>query len=183
MTEYEVALAKLRTAAEGEGEEAAKAKKMLAALDESEPDGDEPKEAPPEDPKAKATANAHVRVAGALAGSMSALERDVAELKAQAEATKKEALFASRPDLAKAVVKELADLPFAQAKALVDVIPRTSVKPAASAVVPATRGDKQGSPVIADLAAAQMAEAMGTSTAAVGVIDQGNRLVFGGRIG
>lgn len=178
MSDYQDALAKLRKAAEGDDEEAADAKKMLAALDES---GEEDK--PAEEPKDEAKANAHTRVAGALAGSMSTLERNVAELMAQAETAKKEALFASRPDLAKAVVKELADLPFAQAKALVDVIPRTSVKPAASAVVPATRGDKQGSPVIADPMAAQMAEAMGTSTAAVGVVDQGNRLVFGGRIG
>lgn len=129
----------------------ARAKAALAAMDDEEPDGDEKAKAehsePDGDEKAKAAASAKAAAAVApLAATSASLEARLAALEAEREQERKAALFAARPDVGAETRKALAHLPSVQVKAILDSMPKREPKPAATATVPATRGETQEGP-------------------------------------
>lgn len=174
------AVATLRKMAE-EGDE--KAKKMLAFYDE-EGDKEEAKaeseekpadEEKPDDAAAKAMVSA--RAAARVAAHGSDLEHRLAMLEAERDDERKVALFASRKDLAPGMVAQLATMPFAQAKAIVDAMPKPkAAKPAATVAVAATRG---GDGVSQSPQAHELDVAMGFAAAPGGIRIDGNRQVLG----
>jgi ClpP class serine protease len=162
---YEDARAALGELAGGEGEEAVKARRALAAMDEEEkPEAAEEKpadeaaeEKPPEDaraegppaedeekkPAAKATVSA--ATAGAVAAHSMDLAARVARLEAQNEGLQRREFLSSRPDLSPDLVRVLATRPLADVRAIVGAIPapkspKLGDKAAASRVT-ATAGD------------------------------------------
>jgi signal peptide peptidase SppA len=131
------AIAALRKAAEGDDENASKAKKMLAALDE-EPDGDEG-EAKAEDdgdgaPPPKKDEKKSDGESQALAAA------------ARAEASERSVLMASRPDFTKEQRATLAKAPIEVVRDAVATWSKAAAvaKPAAAAQVTGTRGEGQG---------------------------------------
>lgn len=157
-TKYEEARAALEEAAKGEGEEATRAKKALAAMDE--PSEDESEEDKPEEEAAEseeepaaalAAGTVSAATAAAVGGSANDLAKRLAALEAKHESTERRAFLASRPDLAPAFVKTLAKLPLADVKAMVNAIPKPAapspVSTAAASIPSATRGAGQGAAV------------------------------------
>ena len=158
MSAFNEARAALEKAAESDNEEEAKkAKAALAALsaeDESEdkPDDEEKKDDEPEaekkddEPEAKASAPSAISAAtaGDLAATVQSLSAQVATLTSLHESTEKKALFASRPDVSKDLVKVLKGKPLAEVREILAALPRKGSQLAATAVVPATRGATQG---------------------------------------
>lgn len=157
MSKLDDARALLEEAAKGEGEEADKAKKALACMDESEsgdddeeasgddkPADDEESEKPPkdEDEEASATSSA-VRATATMAAAVTDTERRLRMVEKELEDTKREKLFASRPDISVAVKKALAKAPLSMVREVIDGTPKQALKPAATAVVNATRGEGQ----------------------------------------
>lgn len=144
---YEDAIAALRKAAEGDDDEAKKAKRMLAAeLAEDEAPAEEPKK----DDKAKAANDPPSEEpkkddeeAKALAGR--ALAESAKAMKATEDLERRQ-LLATRPDFDEATRELLATAPLEQVRAFVAKAERKAVKPAAAAVVPSTRGEGQGGP-------------------------------------
>ena len=146
MTEDEKARTALKAILDDEkSDEKAKnrAKAALAAMDggedekNDEPDGDESKAAA----SAKATA-----AVVPLATSHANIEARLAALEVEREEERKAALFAGRPDVGAETRKAISHLPSAQVKAILDSMPKRVPNPAATATVPATRGDKQAGP-------------------------------------
>lgn len=127
----------------------ARAKAILAAMD-GEPDGDEEKpkdkaegdeeHKEPDGDEAKAKAAA-APAAAAPAGDASAI---AARALALAEATRRDQLLGSRPDLSADQRRALAVVPVEALASALSAIPRASGKPAATATVAATRGEGQG---------------------------------------
>lgn len=184
---YEDAIAALRKAAEGDGEEAAKARRMLAAMDDSdgEPDGDEPKkeegeaEGDDEGDKKHDGDEAKSQAIAALAKTGNSLEARVASLELQLEGERKAALRASRPDVAKSVHDALSVLPIAQYSAALGKIEKPKrPNPAATATVPATRGEVQGTRSMISPNAQQMAVAMGTAKSENSGVKRGDNAIF-----
>lgn len=173
----------------------ARAKKALAAMDD-DGDGEEPKsEGEPKDdepekdkPAASARAgapNVRASTAGELAGKVSELEARLARTERERDTERRDALLASRPDLPAELRKVLSSKPFAEAKAIVDAMPRTAPKPAAAASVPVTRGEGQGEGSAARLAPeakTALDAQMGLASAKPGVIEQGSKLVLGAMV-
>jgi ClpP class serine protease len=133
--------AALAKAAEGDDkEEAARAKRALSAFDDDEDkkakassDEDKEKEAKAKAaaaPAASVTASADPVVAAlqsqiqAQAASLKALQDQAAVKAAAEESAARDALFASRPDVAPTVIATVKDFPLAAAKAVLDAIPR-----------------------------------------------------------
>ena len=146
MTEEEKARAALKAIVDDEKSDEkakARAKSALAAMDgeddkkTDEPDGDEA--------KSKASAKAAAAVAP-LAATSASLEARLAAIEAELEGERKAALFAARPDVGAETRKAITHLPSAQVKVILDSIPKREPKPAATATVPATRGETQTSP-------------------------------------
>lgn len=145
---YEDAIAALRKAASSDDEEEAKkAKRMLAAeLAEDGPpaepekkdeeskgakgEGDPPAPEKKDDEEAKALATRALSAAARAEKATEDLER--------------RQLIASRPDIDESTRELLASSPLEQVRAFVAKHPRKAVTPAATAVVPATRGEGQG---------------------------------------
>jgi signal peptide peptidase SppA len=188
---YKEAVAALRKAAESDDkDEAEKAKRMLAAVEENEEDSDEEasedddadkdeKAEDEEEEKEAATSGSGSSASTPveLAAVVQAQGQELRELRAEREAAKKDALFASRPDLAKELVKVLRKKSYAEAKAIVDAMPAPKKpKPAASASVIGTQGATQG------LAAApnpEMDRVMGISRESAGVKREAFAVKFG----
>lgn len=189
---YEDAIAALRKCAQGDDEDAKKAKRMLQAelADDAppasdEPDGDEPKEnaqaeGPPVPPKKED------EDAKALKADVAALKAGEAARQAQAVALERASLIASRPDFSAehAATLAKATTPIELVREQVASIPRGIVrKPAAAAAVTGTRGEGQGDGTAARQmpeAASAMARAMGLeSQSHTGVVDAGNVLTLG----
>jgi ClpP class serine protease len=139
--------AALAKAAEGDDkEEAARAKRALSAFDDDEDkkakassDEDKEKEAKAKAAAATAasvTASADPVVAAlqsqiqAQAASLKALQDQAAAKAAAEESAARDALFASRPDVAPTVIATVKDFPLAAAKAVLDAIPRGPGLPA-----------------------------------------------------
>lgn len=155
MSAFDEARAALEKAAESDNEEEAKkAKAALAALsaeeseDEEKPEGDESTDE--EEPAAESKkddepdASVSASTAGDLAAMVQALTAKVERLTTTHEAEARKALLASRQDLGPDLLKYLATKPLAEVKGIVAAIPRKGTNKAATAVVPSTRGDGQG---------------------------------------
>lgn len=148
---YEDAIATLRKVAEGDDEEAAKAKRMLKAeLDEApaEEKKDDPAPAPEEGKAADAATALVKRVEQAAADAATAKVTAEAAARAAVEAERTQ-LLASRPDLAPelAAVMRKASTPIETVRDVVATHPRGKVPvPAAAAQVAGTRGEGQGTP-------------------------------------
>lgn len=194
------AIAALRKAAKN-GD--AKAKKMLAALDDedkkdedadadADAEGDDKDKDEDGEKKDEGSARGRTvtaRAAGRLAAAGSATERRLAALELQLEASQRDALFAERPDIAPSVRKALAEVPLAQAKAIVEATPKPKLpKPAAALTTPTgIRGEGQesseGAPGhLPPDQKAQMDIAMGLVSRETVVRDEGHRLVLGATV-
>jgi ClpP class serine protease len=184
---YEDAIAALRKAAEGDDEEAKKAKRMLAAelADDKDGDGsDEP--AATDDPPAPAPDKKEEEDAKAIA--LRALAKVHSMEAAQAKATveqERAQLLASRPDFAPEMQKILATASIETVRDMCANLPKVAraAAPAASAVVPSTRGEGQGDGTASRLPPSdklRLDQAMGIAPqGAVGAEVRGNRLVLG----
>lgn len=143
MSAYDDAVAALREAAEGDGEEAENAKRMLAALEgkgekpADEPDGDE---APPADGEQKPAEDAKTAATSATSARASVDTED-----ARLDRIERRQLMATRPDLNEAQRAALAKVPVGALEAALTAIPRgPTQKPAATTQVGGTRGAGQG---------------------------------------
>jgi len=168
MSKYAEARAALEEAAKGDDEEAKRAQRALAAMDEekdesaeSEDDEEKDESAESEDDEEKdesaasaataATAavssgTVSASTAGGLAARVNELGAEVAQLKRSNESSERRTFLASRPDLSKDLLKVLDGKPLAEVKAIVNAIPKAKApKHAASAAtVGGTRGEGQG---------------------------------------
>lgn len=141
----EEGLAKLRKAAEGDDEEAKKARRMLAAMDEDE--GDEPgAEGGDDEPDAKATAASAEDEAPPPKDDGEDDESSAKAIAAQALATAQRAeraqILATRPDLSAEALENLSGVPNEALASVLKTIPR--VMPAAPKAAAPTRGEGQG---------------------------------------
>lgn len=147
------ARAALQKMAEGDGDEATRAKAVMAAFGEEKPAEEKPK--PKEEEPAKETAAAAAasepaadpkkeeQATTATAKALVKLgeqDRRLAELEAIHEKTEREKILATRPDLTKAQLEALADEPLAKLPKLLALIPAPKVDPAAASRVTATSG-------------------------------------------
>lgn len=183
--------AALEEAAKGEGEEAEKAKRALAAMDEedeteeeeSSAEGDEPEEEPDEEEAAAAGARVPASAAAALVATTSDSERRLAAVEQRLERQERAELFASRPDIPAGVVKALAGVPLAEVRKIVAATPKPKTpKPAATATVQATRGEGQGNadaPRLPPNEKLALDRRMGLVATKPGVEERGNKLVLG----
>lgn len=151
--DIDTARAALERAAEGEGEEAEKARAALKALNGEGEDPPAEEEASSEDddddePSKEAATTSPAPAASSTPSAdpaIAALTARLEKLENKSDAGKKAALFASRPDLPKETIAALKTTPFAQAKAIVHSIPKpaptSGKRPAAAASATATRGN------------------------------------------
>lgn len=194
LTEYLAALA------EGDDkEEAAKAKKALAALLAEDSDGDndgdkkeEPKEAASaedkkEEPgavKAEDEKEMSAKAMTEMRASLIAAQREIhtikAGLSAEKDALVREKIFAGRPDLSVDTVKALASVPTKDLQTVIDTFPRIANPAAASFVVGARGNTQTGKEEIAARPeeAAFIAERMGRRNAKAEIRSEGRDLVL-----
>lgn len=197
--EYQDARAALEKIAKGDGDEAKRAQRALAAMDEDDKpaDGDKPKEGTDGDkPKEGAEgegdkpkddddkdgdkpAAVSASTAAALAAHGNTLEARVAALETQGEAKDRSTLLASRPDLGPELVKVLSTKPVAEVRSIVAAIPKPSIpNPAAAASSQGTRGESQGAPS-PSVQASELDLRMGLVPHVLGVKREGNVVRFG----
>jgi ClpP class serine protease len=186
-----------RAAADGD-------EKAQAALDvlNGDAEAEEPKADEDEEEEKEATASASTprRAAssgsGVSADSAAGLARIVAKqgkrleaLERQKDALERSALLSARPDLGKELVEHLATMPYRDAKAIVDKMPKPHVPNktdrAAGTVVGATRGATQTDPTTAPPSTSKTADelefdrAFGTVGAeSTGIRREGTSLIF-----
>jgi ClpP class serine protease len=152
-----------RAAAEGNE----KAQLALAALAE-DPPGDDDEEKPDDDEPdaersaASGAASVSASSAADLANVVKAQGKRLAALEKEKDSLASKALLASRPDLGKALAAHLATMPYADAKAIVDKMPKpaapSKADKAAGTVVAATRGNTQIDPTTAPPSTAMSAD-------------------------
>jgi ClpP class serine protease len=168
--------------AEGDGEDADKAKKALAAMDNEEPakaeapppapekkKDEEPAkaEAPPPAPEKKKDEEEGAKALVSLTARMHAMEAERAQEKEQVE---REKLFAQRPDFSAETKATLAKAPITMLREAVAKWPRIAGGPAAAATVTGTRGasdvgDGAGTSQLAANEKAELDERHGTRRA------------------
>lgn len=192
MNEDEKARAALKAIIEDEKSDEkakARAKRALAAMDESDVDDEDEKAKAAraqaeEDAKAKAAqSNASkgdedVTAATALAE----VHKLRAELAQRDEATERSTLLASRPDFSAEHIATLRKAPLSLVREQVEKLPRVAFAPAAAAGVQPTLGMGQGggpAPHLPPEEKARLDAAMGLSTSALGVVDNGREQLFG----
>lgn len=193
MSLYTDARSALEEAAKGDDEEAGKASKVLNYMtgleneDESdetpseESDKDEPS-TESEEPKDEDEPEASTVVA--LAAKVEEQARQIAALTAQSTVQ----FLATRKDLSPALVAVLKNKPLAEARAIVDALPKQAgkKKPVVTATVAATRGALQGDvneSRQAPDAASKLRDRMGLGEpAARGVENKGVRLILGASV-
>jgi ClpP class serine protease len=160
----------LKKMAEGDDEDAAKAKKMLAALDEKD-DGDDKAEDPPADDKPKDDKDDDSKASAAINAA------------ARAEASERSVLMMSRPDFSKEQRATLAKAPIEVVRDAVATWPKATAPKVPIDVTPAaTRGATQkdaGGSRLPPGEKAQLDAAMGLVKTERTVEQQGNRLVLG----
>lgn len=171
-SKYDEARAALEEAAQGEGEDAEKARRALAAMDDEAPeesaetDDEEPsaesEESDDEEEEEKPSSSAArsgsrtvpASTAGELGAAAQALGTRVAKLERKLEARDRQILLASRPDLSPELVKVLETKPLAEVKAIVGAIKKPKAPKLGSAAAPAmpaaTRGEGQGTGTTGD---------------------------------
>ncbi len=147
------ARAALEKAAEGEGEDAEKAKRALKALDAEPPAEEEEEESASKSDEDETTASAARRntvssaTAAELATNVNTLAQRVVKLEREKETVERREFLASRPDLNPELIKVLSSKPLAEVHAIVNAIPKPETpNRAAGAVVQSTRGEGQQSP-------------------------------------
>lgn len=201
----------LATMAEGDDENAARAKRALAAFDaeddeekaeaedepaeekaeHEEPDGDE---APKDDEKKsddKAAAVSGNSEVAALRAEVDAFKASVRRDRLEAEARERKSILASRPDITGELRKQLADskLPVEKLRALVKATPKGRVPVtgkqalAAAGAKPTVGNRTEGEgPRQAPEKKAQMDEIMGLTTYKTGVVNTPTRQILGARL-
>jgi signal peptide peptidase SppA len=180
--------ASLEEIAKGDGEDAKKAKKALAAL-AADDEEEKPKEEKPaaeaeeeeeEKPKEeKPAASVSTTTAASLAAQVSEQGKQLAELRRERDAESRATFLATRPDLDPALVKVLSSKPLDEVKAIVAAIPKPPTpKPAAASTVPVTRGAAQG-PSEPSAHSAELDRRMGLTSDMMGVRRDGNSMIFG----
>jgi ClpP class serine protease len=185
------ARAALGRIAEGDGEQAERARRALKALEG--PGDDEEEEEDEEDEKKKKDDSAEKAGESASAQAASSTSADLAKLvqaqgariqtlERERNTVRLSALFAGRPDLSKDLVAVLQTKAYAEAKQIVDSIPKPTLasNPAATAVVAATRGAGQegGRPIGAPGCEA-LDEAFGLGTPKPALRREGTKAIFG----
>jgi ClpP class serine protease len=188
------ARAALEKAAEGEGEDAEKAKRALKALDAEpeEEDDDSVKSGDDDEDDDKTSARARggntvaSSTAAELATNVNTLAKRVVKLEREKEDVERREFLASRPDLNAELVTVLQSKPLAEVRAIVNAVPKPETpNHAAGAVVQSTRGEGQTSPndgrVVASPEFAWMDRMMGLAPEVGGVSREVGSLVF--RIG
>jgi signal peptide peptidase SppA len=197
---YESARAALEECAKGDDANAQAAKRALAAMDtegdkpKGEGDGDKPKDddgdkdgdkpkgegdgdKPKDEPKKDEEA-ADSKAALKALNEVHKLRAEIEQSKVEDERTR---LLASRPDFDEAHLKLLRKASLEDVRDAVKNLPvlKGTVKPAATATVPATRGEGQGGPAATSQEGLDMDAAMGLTEYGLGVKRERNSLVFG----
>lgn len=160
-SKYDEALGALKRCAEGEDEDAKKAKKLLKAAEDDGMSDDEKKKKEEDEKAAKAAADEEEKKkkdeeAKALAANNLALAHQVQDLTAKeaarteadakrAEADKRAAILAKRPDLSPAALSALSYVPTDKLEAEVAKFARVNASPgsAAAATVPGVSGGER----------------------------------------
>lgn len=203
---FEELLAALTKAAEGDGEDADKAKKMLKSIqaeDEKSDDKAEDEEAPPsskkddkaedeesddkaedegDEKKDKASATAP---AIDLAATVQKLSAELAAISRQKAANERRDLLTSRPDLAPELVKVLKKAPLATVRDIVKSLPKPAKKDPAAALkaAPTAGADQTGNvlagPTRASAQAAELDAAFGLTAAPATIRREGATVTFG----
>lgn len=147
----------------------AKAKAILAAMDGEEPDGDEDEKKAEGEGEKK-----HEEPDGDEAKAMAARALALAERGERAR------IMAMRPDLTEDQRKAVASVPLDQLERVIGAFPRLAAKPAATAVVQATRGEGQDSKEPRHTPESlAMAQAMGLApVGGSGVVRKGSTIYF-----
>lgn len=181
--------AALKAMAEGaDGEEKKDAAKMLAALDEhKEPDGDEAPakaaEGADDEEKKDEKKDEASSVVASLSKVVQELSTKVSSLEKKHEVEEREALLASRKDLAPELVSIFREAPLSVVRTAVKKLPVAAKKNlAADATVTATRGEGQVDETATRLPkpeAEELAEKMGIATVRASIRREGNALVLG----
>jgi signal peptide peptidase SppA len=171
-SKYSEGRAALEEAAKGEGEEAEKAKRAIAAMDgddepakddeaegdeppaddepakDDEAEGDEPpaddEPEPKKDKEARARGTVRASTAGELATMVAEQNKRLAAMERRHEAAERKEFLATRPDLDADLVKYLETKPLAEVKSVVNAIKRKAPKLAGTIAPNATRGAGQG---------------------------------------
>lgn len=172
MATMEEAVEALRAAAEGDDEkEAARAKRMLAAMEEEQEEPaaetEEETETQPEDEEDKS--------AKAIAQRALALSQQTASAQALAE----------RPDISPELRASLTGLDAASIRKVLAATPRGQNSKVPPKAAPPTRGEGQGEGTASRLAPAAKAEldvSMGLTATTRGVINDGNKLKLGAAV-
>lgn len=192
---YEDAIATLRKVAEGDDDQAKKAKRMLAAELAEDPEPKKDEEPAPKEGEGKAEGTPPEKKEGeedAKALALKALA-EVHTLKAtgekkeqeRLEAEERKTLLASRPDFAPELVKILQTSPMATVREMVKdlpVAPKPKIDPktkAAAITATGTRGEGQGSPSIPTAETAEMDLAMGVVQRSGAIQKNGSIVTFG----
>jgi ClpP class serine protease len=182
------ALAKL---AKGEGDEAQKARRALDALDGKSDDeeDDEEESDPPAAAAPATTAASAVATAADFAAIVQRQDKRIRALEKERAEAQLSALFASRPDLTKDLVSVLSTKPYAEAKAIVDAMPKPATPPgakapAATAVVQATRNADQKDGALSTAPGSDprfsfMDQAMGFAAPEAPIRREGTKAIFG----
>jgi ClpP class serine protease len=204
MSTYSEARAALEEIAKGDDDEAKRAQRALAAMDD---DDEEPEAAADEEPEAaaesdpdpdpddekkpdpEASASAPGSSTASASSSSLTLRAMAAELqrahveRGNTDASERSKLLASYPNLAPGLKRLLASAPIAEVKEVIASLPKPARAPAAngaSATPRATRGDTQGTRSGSDPATVKaMDERMGFTRTVMGVRREGNAQVFG----
>lgn len=146
--EVDQAIALLEEAAKGDGEEAERARKALEQLRGSEASDDDDESAS-SSARTGAGRGVSAQSAAGLAAEFARMSAKVERLEREADKSKLTALLAGRADLGKELAAHLATMPYRDAKAIVDKMPKsTPPKPAATATVTGTRGKGQESAAV-----------------------------------
>jgi len=178
--------ATLKKMAEGDSDEAKRARKALAALDE-EPHGDEGNAKKAEEPPAKNDAKAKDAPPPAKKDDDGDDAKAIAkQALAHAEAAERNTLLATRHDFGPEERATLESAPLAVVRNAVKSWPKRALpKPAAAATATGTRGEGQGEETAARLPPAEKRAldlAMGLIEQKPGIEEQGNRLVLGAMV-
>ena len=182
---YEDAIATLRKCAEGDDEEAAKAKKMLQAelADDATPPPEDEEQPADEEPAEDASAKGEDAQARSMAAQALAKTRKLEEDQTKAAiAAERRDLLASRPDLPTELVEVLRK-PTASVETVREIVkthPRGKLpNPAAAAQAIGTRGAGQGGlPTVGMATPSEIDIAMGLAKPASAIHYEAGRVVF-----
>jgi ClpP class serine protease len=190
VTKYEDTRAALEELANGDGDEAAAAKRALAAMDDKpkDDDGDGDGDKPKEDDKPKDDKDAAAAAAGGLGAQILREVRSLGarlhRVETKGDDAERDALLAARPDLAEELVRELKTTALADVKRILAAMPKQpKPRPVVTTTVVGTRGAGQGDARAArqePSAKQQLDQRMGlVKTRSIGVIAEPHRLTLG----